>query len=224
MATVAENLQALQNIKTDIASAITEKGQSVEGVAFSGYADKIRAIQAGGGGSSDGWLTRYLKGETTEVSEAEFVGIESIPQDAFRGNVLITKVLLPDTVKSLGIMSFAYCSKISEIKLSNAITTLPGNAFESCTTLTYIKIPKSVKTIQSNAFKRCKALAVVDFRDSDDVVSIAATNVFLEVFTCTIIIPNGLYDKWTKATNWSSFASQSGYSIKFVEAKDYKEA
>ena len=49
MSTIAENIKTLQSIKTDIKSAIAEKGGSV-GDTFTSYAQAIRDLPSGGGG------------------------------------------------------------------------------------------------------------------------------------------------------------------------------
>ena len=48
MATISENLQAIRNAKSDIKQAIESKGQSLDNVPFTQYAQKINAIQTGG--------------------------------------------------------------------------------------------------------------------------------------------------------------------------------
>lgn len=49
MATIAENLLELQQTKANIKTAIESKGQDLTDVPFTQYADKISAIQTGGG-------------------------------------------------------------------------------------------------------------------------------------------------------------------------------
>ena len=48
MSTVADNLQALNNAKQAIKTAIEEKGQDLSGVPFTAYAEKIAEIKSGG--------------------------------------------------------------------------------------------------------------------------------------------------------------------------------
>lgn len=52
MATISENLQTLQTAKQNIKSAIEAKGQDLSNVPFTQYADKISAIETGGGSAS----------------------------------------------------------------------------------------------------------------------------------------------------------------------------
>ena len=47
MATITENLQAIRNAKSDIKQAIESKGQNLDNVPFTQYAEKINAIQTG---------------------------------------------------------------------------------------------------------------------------------------------------------------------------------
>ena len=62
MATIAENIQTLKSIKSDIKNAITDKGGAV-GNDFKTYAQAITNLPSGGGGGTeieDGLITRTL--------------------------------------------------------------------------------------------------------------------------------------------------------------------
>ena len=62
MATIAENIQTLRSIKSDIKNAITDKGGNV-GNDFKTYAQAITNLPSGGGGGTeieDAFITRTL--------------------------------------------------------------------------------------------------------------------------------------------------------------------
>ena len=62
MATIAENIQTLRSIKSDIKNAIIQKGGSVTD-AFGTYAQAITNLPSGGGGGTeieDALITRTL--------------------------------------------------------------------------------------------------------------------------------------------------------------------
>jgi hypothetical protein len=58
MATIAENLQTLNETKQAIKTAIEEKGQDLSGVPFTAYAEKIAEIKSGGVEMTSGSFTR----------------------------------------------------------------------------------------------------------------------------------------------------------------------
>lgn len=53
MAKITDNLKILSQTKTDIKNAIEEKGQPLDGVPFTKYAEKILKIAGGGSGIED---------------------------------------------------------------------------------------------------------------------------------------------------------------------------
>ena len=67
MATIAENLQRIQDAKADIAAAIVEKGGSVSGL-IDTFAEAIRNLPSSGG------LT-YEEGDVTATSASQFITV-----------------------------------------------------------------------------------------------------------------------------------------------------
>lgn len=84
MSTIAENLAALQQAKTDIASAITNKGGTVNvGDGFSSFAADIATIPSGGGGGdfsgSDVVFYDYDGTIVQSYSAADFLALSAMP-------------------------------------------------------------------------------------------------------------------------------------------------
>ena len=69
MATIIENIQTLQSIKTDIKDAIISKGGSVTD-AFGGYAQAIKDLPSGGAGDES-----FAKGMITGVFPGDYSNI-----------------------------------------------------------------------------------------------------------------------------------------------------
>ena len=65
MSTIAENLLALQQVKTDIKTAIEGKGQDLTNVPFTEYAEKINLI--GGADVSETNIQGYKYQDLTRV-------------------------------------------------------------------------------------------------------------------------------------------------------------
>ena len=174
MSTIAENLSKLISIKSDIASAITEKGGSV-GTSFASYAQAIRDLPAGGGIQPYSLLARTL----TTLVESSFSGtikndyfsnfgklttvdlpkVTSIGYYAFYGCTALTSVSLP-VASYIGNDAFYRCSALTSIVLPNA-TSIGDGAFLGCSSLTSIDLPNAT-SIGYNAFYGCTALTSID--------------------------------------------------------------
>lgn len=77
----------------------------------------------------------------------------------------IKKVVIPDTVKSIGTGAFASC-EITSVELPDSMTEINVGAFINCHSLKDVKLPKSVKTICRSAFEGCSDLESITLPDS----------------------------------------------------------
>ena len=84
-------------------------------------------------------------------------GVTRIGSNAFY-QCRFTTITIPDSVTSLGISVFDYCSCLTEITLPDSITQIPGGTFMGCTNLTSVHIPESVTSIGERAFWNCTSL------------------------------------------------------------------
>ena len=64
----------------------------------------------------------------------------------------ITKIILPDALKSIGNGAFANCDNLKSVKIPNGITSIGSYAFYCCYSLTGITIPESVTVIGECTF------------------------------------------------------------------------
>lgn len=108
-----------------------------------------------------------------------------IQNSAFKDCSNVTSVLIPSSIKSIGINAFENCSNITETTIPEGVTlignntffgcqklasvTLPtslenigANAFAGCTSLTSIVLPKNIQEIGANAFANCSTLDVIE--------------------------------------------------------------
>ncbi len=110
----------------------------------------------------------------------------------------ITKIVLANSVTSIGENAFESCSNLTNITLGNGVTSIGSCAFKSCSGLTSITIPNSVKSIGSSAFPGCIGLTSIkvssgntkyDSRDNCNAIIETASNTLIQ--SCkTTIIPN----------------------------------
>ena len=80
-------------------------------------------------------------------------------------NKSLKRVVLPNSVKSIGEMAFYLCCSLTDFSMPQSLTSLGERAFEECSSLNSINIPKGLTDIPRGAFWHCEALKSVTFYD-----------------------------------------------------------
>ena len=78
-----------------------------------------------------------------------------IYDNAFDNCTSLTSITLPDSVISIGKMTFQACIALKNIKLSNNLSYIGESAFQVCRQLTSIVIPTSLTKLDVLVFERC---------------------------------------------------------------------
>lgn len=84
----------------------------------------------------------------------------------FFSNIFLTKVIISNSITSIGDYAFSYCTNLTTINLPNLMTEINSGVFDDCTSLTSVTIPNSVTTIGQNAFSYCSGLTSVSIGNS----------------------------------------------------------
>ena len=92
--------------------------------------------------------------------------VTSIGGSAFSGCSGLTSVTIPDSVTSIGSSAFSGCSGLTIVTIPDSVTSIGGSAFRDCSSLTSVAIPDSVTSIGSSAFSGCSGLTSVTIPDS----------------------------------------------------------
>lgn len=74
----------------------------------------------------------------------------------------ITNIYIPDTITTIGIDAFGYCTKLKSVRPPQKLTAIPMECFVYCSSLTKITLPSSCSQIGYNAFSACKNLYQVN--------------------------------------------------------------
>lgn len=147
----------------------------------------------------------------------------SIDDQAFSSCRSLNKVVIyENSVKTIGMVAFEYCSSLADIVLPEGVTTIGREAFRSCSSLSHIDLPEGVTTIGHGTFSGCEKLSNVTlpnslttiedfaFSDCKELISVVIPNsvksIGAEAFNgCSalksIVLPEGmtLIKKWTFA-------------------------
>ena len=79
---------------------------------------------------------------------------------------LVTELVIPDGVSSIGKYAFYGYSSLTSIVISRGVTNIDENAFSNCDSLTSIEISDSVTSIGYGAFRDCDNLTSIVIPDS----------------------------------------------------------
>lgn len=101
------------------------------------------------------------------------------------------------TVTSIGDNAFSSCYNLTKVTIPNSVKTIENSAFEKCWNLKTVTIPNSVKTIENSAFKGCTGLKTVTIGNSVTTIGISAF-IFCTGLT-EVTIPNSVTTIWSGA-------------------------
>lgn len=84
-----------------------------------------------------------------------------IQNSAFKDCSNVTSVLIPNSIKSIGINAFENCSNITEITIPEGVTLIGNNTFKGCVKLASASFPTSIESFGANAFAGCTSLTSI---------------------------------------------------------------
>ena len=129
-----------------------------------------------------------INNEVVIPSRVNDIDVIEIGDNVFANNIFIKKLVIPESVKSLGNKMCYGAKNLEEVVLPNNITVIPDYAFENCSSLTNINIPTSLVQIRANAFSQTalkefiapeslKEIWLYAFKDAKELTKVELKNV-----------------------------------------------
>lgn len=78
--------------------------------------------------------------------------VTSIADSAFSSFANLKNVIIPKSIKTIGVGAFSYCGSLTSIIIPDSVTSIGDGAFSGCTSLKTIQIPKNLKIMENNLF------------------------------------------------------------------------
>ena len=120
-------------------------------------------------------LSTCIEGETEVVIPGEVYGytVTSIAPRVFYGNTTLETVSIPDSVNTIGLYAFAFCSNLKSVSLGENVTVLADSVFMNCTSLQNAQINCNIEKLPNATFSNCESL--IDVSLSDSIIEIGNT-------------------------------------------------
>ena len=116
-----------------------------------------------------GLTSVYYSGDVGQWCGIAFLDFYSNPllyaHNLYINNTLVTNLVIPNSVTSIGNYAFIGCSGLTSVKIPNSVTSIGGCAFSSCG-LTSLEIPESVVSLGNYAFSGCRGLTSIEIPNS----------------------------------------------------------
>ena len=134
---------------------------------------------------------------------------------------IITDLVIPDDVTSIGSYAFGYCSTLTSITIPNSVTSIGASAFAGCSGVKTITIPNGVTLISGSVFSGCSSLKSVVIPNKVTAIGDWAFQNCSEL--TSIVLPNNVVSVGRNAFNGCrKLASATiGSSVRTINVKAF---
>lgn len=98
------------------------------------------------------YLSNEKQGVLQIPEEVAGYPVEQINQEACCNMQELTKLIMPDTITSIGIQAFSGCEYLVEIQFSNQLKSIGDYAFQGCKLLQTVALPDTLTEVGVGAF------------------------------------------------------------------------
>lgn len=170
------------------------------------YQNAVKKIEIGNGVSALGEAAFYKLCSLESITIPD--GINSLGYFTLGACYSLVSINVPDSVNAIQQVTFATNPRLKTISVPrNLYDMIPMSCFSNDYSLLRIKIPGNVVQIMPSAFKNCHSVCYYDFSACTSVPTLPSTDTFDGIpADCQMLIPSALYDEWSTATNWATYA------------------
>ena len=127
-------------------------------------------------GCSFNEYTNLIMNDNKDNNVFDNISSLQIPEYSFYNNSVVTEIIIPEGVESIGKSAFEGCKNLRKIVLPSSLKKIGDSAFKNCSSLESMTIPNGVEIINAETFSGCTELNNIDFPDS--LISINGTRLF----------------------------------------------
>lgn len=131
---------------------------------------------------------------------------------AFEAASSLTKIILPQNLKTIDIRAFKDCTSLKEITFPDSLTALKEGAFKGCTGLTKVTFGSGLKTVPFECFYDCTSLRTINWGANINAIDGWA---FYNTFVYDVEIPESISEIAER-----SFANCTAFRTATVYNKD----
>lgn len=106
-------------------------------------------------------------GELTIPDEVDGYPVVGLTGSLFKNNTGLTKVVVPESVTTLGTYVFSGCTELVSAEIQGAVTSMGTYTFNGCTKLEKVILGEGCTTLSNYMFKGCTALVEADMQWTD---------------------------------------------------------
>ena len=105
-----------------------------------------------------------IRSEAGDVSVLEIPAhwknyrIVQIAPYALKGLARLTRLILPDSIESIGLEAFALCTALERVEFGGNLMLIDAFAFRDCTSLRELRFDRAPECVMESAFAGCYAL------------------------------------------------------------------
>lgn len=94
------------------------------------------------------------------------VDMKSLPSSMFYNREAIRRIVLPNSLVTIGENAMKYCHMLESIIIPEGVTSIGNSAFYECSSLTNVQLPAGLSYLQSGCFEYCKSLESITLPDN----------------------------------------------------------
>lgn len=149
------------------------------------------------------------------------IKIIAIGKNAFRCNMMVSEINLPDTIEEIGEYAFSWCTSLKKINFGKGLKKIGAFVLQK-TEVTEVTLPKSIKNIHKNAFEDAEHLQNI-FVDKENSVFYSEDGVlFNDSINALVKYPEGKENSSYKIPNVNfildgAFKNSKIKNIKFAK-------